>query len=49
MYEYLENGSLDRVLFEHEQRRGLGDAGLGFDTLYSFIVGRARGVRYLHY
>ncbi|RLM75191.1 hypothetical protein C2845_PM15G23910 [Panicum miliaceum] len=45
VYEYLENGSLDRVLFEHEQRRGLG---LGFDTLYSVVVGTARGVRYLH-
>ncbi|XP_025825833.1 LEAF RUST 10 DISEASE-RESISTANCE LOCUS RECEPTOR-LIKE PROTEIN KINASE-like 2.3 [Panicum hallii] len=45
VYEYLENGSLDRVLFEHEQRRGLG---LGFDTLYGVVVGTARGVRYLH-
>ena len=50
MYEYLENGSLDRVLFEHEQRRAqlVGDAGLGLDTLYGVVVGTARGVRYLH-
>ncbi|RLM64527.1 hypothetical protein C2845_PM16G22510 [Panicum miliaceum] len=41
VYEYLENGSLDRALFEHEQRRGLG---LGFDTLYGVVVGTARGL-----
>jgi len=50
VYEYLEKGSLDRVLFEHEQRRAqlVGDAGLGLDTLYGVVVGTARGVRYLH-
>jgi serine/threonine protein kinase len=49
VYEYLENGSLDRVLFEHEQRRdGIDGGALGFDTLYGIVVGTARGVRYLH-
>ncbi|KAG2575316.1 hypothetical protein PVAP13_7KG427100 [Panicum virgatum] len=50
VYEYLEKGSLDRVLFEHEQRWAqlVGDAGLGLDTLYGVVVGTARGVRYLH-
>jgi hypothetical protein len=44
VYEYLEKGSLDRVVFEHEQRR---DTDLG-DALYGIVVGTARGVRYLH-
>ncbi|KAJ1273250.1 hypothetical protein BS78_06G265100 [Paspalum vaginatum] len=43
VYEYLEKGSLDRVLFEDVDA----DA-LGFDTLYGVVVGTARGVRYLH-
>ncbi|CAL5029572.1 unnamed protein product [Urochloa decumbens] len=47
VYEYLENGSLDRVLFEHEQRQDMGEA-LGFDTLYGIVVGTAKGIRYLH-
>ncbi|CAL5025003.1 unnamed protein product [Urochloa decumbens] len=47
VYEYLENGSLDRVLFEHEQRQDL-DGALGFDTLYGIVVGTAKGIRYLH-
>ncbi|KAK8456445.1 hypothetical protein SEVIR_3G023000v4 [Setaria viridis] len=49
VYEYLENSSLDRVLFEREQHRDVIDGGaLGFDTLYGIIVGTARGLRYLH-
>ncbi|GJN26187.1 hypothetical protein PR202_gb14098 [Eleusine coracana subsp. coracana] len=44
VYEYMENGSLDRVLFEHKQHAGL----VGFDTLYGVVVGTARGLRYLH-
>uniref|UniRef100_A0A0E0KW52 Protein kinase domain-containing protein n=1 Tax=Oryza punctata TaxID=4537 RepID=A0A0E0KW52_ORYPU len=46
VYEYLENGSLDRVLFD----RGGGGAAaaLVFDTLHGIVVGTARGVRYLH-
>jgi serine/threonine protein kinase len=42
VYEYLEKGSLDRVLFDLE-----GDA-LGFDALSGIVAGTARGVRYLH-
>ncbi|XP_006653838.3 rust resistance kinase Lr10-like [Oryza brachyantha] len=45
VYEYLENGSLDRVLFDHG---GGGGAAIGFDTLHGIVVGTARGVRYLH-
>ncbi|KAG0527866.1 hypothetical protein BDA96_06G270000 [Sorghum bicolor] len=50
VYEYLEKSSLDRVLFEHEQRQDTDDLGdaLGFETLYGIVVGTARGVRYLH-
>ncbi|CAN6250462.1 unnamed protein product [Urochloa humidicola] len=49
VYEYLENGSLDRVLFEHEQQRQhLVGGALGFDTLYGIVVGTAKGIWYLH-
>ncbi|CAN6229867.1 unnamed protein product [Urochloa humidicola] len=49
VYEYLENGSLDRVLFEHEQQRQhLFGGALGFDTLYGIVAGTAKGIRYLH-
>ncbi|CAN6269561.1 unnamed protein product [Urochloa humidicola] len=49
VYEYLENGSLDRVLFEHErQRQHLVGGAFGFDTLYGIVVGTAKGIRYLH-
>lgn len=41
VYEFMENGSLDRVLFNQH-------AELGFDTLYGVVVGTARGLRYLH-
>jgi serine/threonine protein kinase len=43
VYEYLENGSLDRVLFD-----AAAAAALEFDTLHGIVVGTARGVRYLH-
>ncbi|KAF8660277.1 hypothetical protein HU200_057844 [Digitaria exilis] len=51
VYEYLENGSLDHVLFEHDHRQritGDDDEELGFDTLYGIVVGTAKGIRYLH-
>ncbi|KAK3143502.1 hypothetical protein QOZ80_4AG0301090 [Eleusine coracana subsp. coracana] len=47
VYEYMENGSLDRVLFEHKQQHEHA-AVVGFDTLYGVVVGTARGLRYLH-
>uniref|UniRef100_A0A0D9ZRT3 Protein kinase domain-containing protein n=1 Tax=Oryza glumipatula TaxID=40148 RepID=A0A0D9ZRT3_9ORYZ len=43
VYEYLENGSLDRVLFD-----AAAGAALEFDTLHGIVAGTARGVRYLH-
>jgi serine/threonine protein kinase len=45
VYEYLENGSLDRVLFG----AAAGSAHvLAFDTLHRIVVGTAKGIRYLH-
>ncbi|XP_029125195.1 rust resistance kinase Lr10-like [Cajanus cajan] len=41
IYEYMENGSLDRYLF-HEKKT------LGYEKLYEIAVGTARGIAYLH-
>ena len=41
VYEYMENGSLDRYLF-HEKKT------LGYEKLYAIAVGTARGIAYLH-
>ncbi|TVU16409.1 hypothetical protein EJB05_39969, partial [Eragrostis curvula] len=48
VYEYLENGSLDRLLFEQHAVADVEALGLRFDTLHGVVVGTARGVRYLH-
>ncbi|KAM0846257.1 hypothetical protein ACQ4PT_055789 [Festuca glaucescens] len=45
VYEYLENGSLDRVLFNAAAG---GAHVLAFDTLHGIVVGTAKGIRYLH-
>uniref|UniRef100_A0A0E0LS89 non-specific serine/threonine protein kinase n=1 Tax=Oryza punctata TaxID=4537 RepID=A0A0E0LS89_ORYPU len=42
VYEYLENGSLDRALFGH------GSLNLGWPTRFEIILGIARGITYLH-
>ncbi|XP_022873944.1 cysteine-rich receptor-like protein kinase 25 [Olea europaea var. sylvestris] len=43
IYEFLENGSLDRFLFDPTKRQYL-----NWDTRYKIIGGVARGVLYLH-
>uniref|UniRef100_A0A0E0EJ09 non-specific serine/threonine protein kinase n=1 Tax=Oryza meridionalis TaxID=40149 RepID=A0A0E0EJ09_9ORYZ len=42
VYEYLENGSLDRALFGH------GSLNLDWPTRFEIILGIARGITYLH-
>ncbi|KAA8535651.1 hypothetical protein F0562_030654 [Nyssa sinensis] len=41
VYEYMENGSLDKYLFRENKI-------LGFEKLYEIAVGTARGIAYLH-
>ncbi|KAK8312080.1 hypothetical protein V6Z12_D01G015900 [Gossypium hirsutum] len=43
VYEYLPNGSLDKILFDHGKRLRL-----GWGSRYKIIVGIARGLLYLH-
>ncbi|CAM0902103.1 unnamed protein product [Alopecurus aequalis] len=43
VYEYMENGSLDRHLFGSAPERAI-----RFDKLYEIAVGTAKAVRYLH-
>jgi serine/threonine protein kinase len=44
VYEYLENGSRNRVLFQQRDHEHT----LGFGMLYGIVVDTARGLRYLH-
>ncbi|XP_024316529.1 rust resistance kinase Lr10 isoform X2 [Brachypodium distachyon] len=46
VYEYMENGSLDRHLFGSPLERGTVD--IGFNKLHEIAVGMAKAVRYLH-
>ncbi|KAM3390493.1 hypothetical protein ACQJBY_012214 [Aegilops geniculata] len=54
VYEYLENGSLEKYLYRDGEDAGAGDAGeerrerLEWRTLHSIAVGTAKGIRYLH-
>ncbi|KAJ4744977.1 Protein kinase family protein [Rhynchospora pubera] len=41
VYEYMENGSLEKHLFSSEKK-------IGFDKLYEIPIGTAKGIRYLH-
>ncbi|MBA0593855.1 hypothetical protein Gorai_010783, partial [Gossypium raimondii] len=41
VYEYMENGSLDKFLFGEDKK-------LGFQQLRSIAVGTAKGIAYLH-
>ncbi|KAJ3676890.1 hypothetical protein LUZ60_002614 [Juncus effusus] len=41
VYEYVENGSLEQHLFNHEEK-------IGFDKLHEIAIGTAKGIRYLH-
>ncbi|CAM0902119.1 unnamed protein product [Alopecurus aequalis] len=43
VYEYMENGSLDRHLFGSPP-----ETAIGFDKLHEIAVGTAKAVRYLH-
>uniref|UniRef100_A0ACD5UFT0 Uncharacterized protein n=1 Tax=Avena sativa TaxID=4498 RepID=A0ACD5UFT0_AVESA len=43
VYEYMENGSLDRHLFGSAP-----ETAIGFDKLHEIAVGTAKAVRYLH-
>ncbi|KAL5213600.1 hypothetical protein ABZP36_002752 [Zizania latifolia] len=43
VYEFLENGSLEKYLYEEEGR-----ARLEWTTLHDVAVGTAKGIRYLH-
>ncbi|KAF5186130.1 Receptor-like protein kinase [Thalictrum thalictroides] len=42
VYEYMENGSLDNILYENHH------SGVDWETLYSIAVQTARGLLYLH-
>ncbi|KAG1326432.1 rust resistance kinase Lr10-like [Cocos nucifera] len=41
VYEYMENGSLDRYLFDENNR-------IEWGRLYEIAIGTAKGIRYLH-
>ncbi|XVE52766.1 hypothetical protein DITRI_Ditri02bG0149900 [Diplodiscus trichospermus] len=42
VYEYMENGSLDKLLFEQKHE-------MEWDKLYEIAIGAARGLEYLHH
>ncbi|KAJ1702145.1 hypothetical protein LUZ63_001924 [Rhynchospora breviuscula] len=44
VYEYMENGGLDNMLF----RDGIAGGGLSFSVLHEIAIGTAKGIRYLH-
>ncbi|OMO54487.1 hypothetical protein CCACVL1_27768 [Corchorus capsularis] len=45
VYEYMENGSLDKILFEKQHDHH----SLEWDKLYEVAIGAARGLEYLHH
>lgn len=49
VYEFMENGSLEKYLFGGEEEEGGGRGRqLEWSTLHSIAVGTAKGIRYLH-
>uniref|UniRef100_A0A0D9WAI3 non-specific serine/threonine protein kinase n=1 Tax=Leersia perrieri TaxID=77586 RepID=A0A0D9WAI3_9ORYZ len=46
VYEYMDKGSLDRYLFDHEPEKKT--KRIGFEKLHEIAVGTAKAVRYLH-
>ncbi|KAG8066510.1 hypothetical protein GUJ93_ZPchr0004g39716 [Zizania palustris] len=47
VYEFLENGSLEKYLYNEEEEEGRA-ARLEWRTLHNVAVGTAKGIRYLH-
>ncbi|KAM3370939.1 hypothetical protein ACQJBY_018342 [Aegilops geniculata] len=50
VYEYLENGSLEKYLYRDREDAGAGERKerLQWRTLHSIAIGTAKGIRYLH-
>ncbi|KAF8040291.1 hypothetical protein BT93_B2506 [Corymbia citriodora subsp. variegata] len=47
VYEYMPNGSLEKLIYEENYFK-LGGRHLGWDTLYQISLGIAQGLEYLH-